>query len=377
LPLRLETIPLGVNPEKFRPAALQQRAARRAALHIRDEAVAILFVDRFAPHAKAHPFPMLQGIAQAVRQTGQPAHLIPAGWAASPSLLDALVESARRFAPGVPVSVVNGMDRELRYGVWEAEDVFTSLADSIQETFGLVILEGMTSGLPVVPSDWDGYRDLVVDGETGFLVPTYMVSGATEDTTARLLLQAVDYDAFLAECNQRTVVDPASAAAAYSRLLTDAALRQHMGAAGRQRVLERFIWATVVRAYKTLWISQEDQRQAWVASNSRTGHHPEPSASTLPAYPAPEVCFAADPTHLLDEDSRLVTTAGTEAALRLLWAHPLMNHATGQFVRQEALLGSILEKTAVPRTVFELDEELNRQGVGHGSGHAILAWLLK
>ena len=38
-------------------------------------------------------------------------------------------------------------------------DIFVSLSDNIQETFGLTPLEGMASGLPVVATDWNGYRD--------------------------------------------------------------------------------------------------------------------------------------------------------------------------------------------------------------------------
>ena len=64
--------------------------------------------------------------------------------------------------------------------------VFVSLPDNIQETFGLVVIEAMASGLPVVGSDWDGYRDLILDGETGCLVPTRMVRGATVQATTRL-----------------------------------------------------------------------------------------------------------------------------------------------------------------------------------------------
>ena len=54
-----------------------------------------------------------------------------------------------------------------------------------------MIPEAMAGGLPVVASDWDGYRDMVVDGETGFLVPTSMVRDATADATSRLLVEAV------------------------------------------------------------------------------------------------------------------------------------------------------------------------------------------
>ena len=52
-----------------------------------------------------------------------------------------------------------------------AADLFCSPADNLQETFGLSVLEAMASSLPVVASDWNGYRDLVLHGSTGWLVP--------------------------------------------------------------------------------------------------------------------------------------------------------------------------------------------------------------
>ncbi|HRE90473.1 MAG TPA: glycosyltransferase, partial [Myxococcota bacterium] len=55
-----------------------------------------------------------------------------------------------------------------------AADVFVSLADNVQETFGLSVIEAMAAGLPVVVSDWDGYKDTVRDGEDGFRVTTTM-----------------------------------------------------------------------------------------------------------------------------------------------------------------------------------------------------------
>ena len=58
--------------------------------------------------------------------------------------------------------------------VGSVRDIFCSLSDNIQETFGITPIEAMSAGLPVVVSDWDGYRDTVRDGIDGFRVPTQM-----------------------------------------------------------------------------------------------------------------------------------------------------------------------------------------------------------
>lgn len=369
----LATIPLGVNPERFRQATAEERAAQRAALKIGEEETAVLFVGRFAPHGKAHPFPMFHGLAEAARQTGQKVHLILVGWAAHPSLLDAYIDAARTFAPGVAVSVVDGMDPMQRFAVWHAADVFTSLADSIQETFGLVVIEAMASGLPVVASDWDGYRDLVVDGETGFLVPTQMVHGATGNATARLLLNGVDYDGFLAECNQTAIVDPAETAAAYARLLSDEDLRRRMGAAGRQRALERFTWASVIRAYEALWLDQDRERRQHVrrqAPASRESLGP-------PCYPAPEVAFAGYPTRLLREDAQLEASLGAETKLQMFLAHPLTSYAQEWRVADADSLRSILKAATRPTALSELDALWSTRGISLSRGRATVAWLLK
>jgi glycosyltransferase involved in cell wall biosynthesis len=369
---RLETIPLGVNPAKYRPPTPEERAARRAALRIAGDDVAVLFVGRFTPHAKAHPFPMFHGLARAVQETGRRAHLILSGWAPNESLLRGYVDSARAFASGIPVSIVNGVDPELRHGVWQAADVFTSLPDSIQETFGLVIVEAMAVGLPVVASDWDGYRDLVLDGQTGLLVPTYMVSGATADASVRLLLDS-NYDAFLAECNQTVSVDPAAAVAAYARLLRDPDLRRGMGKAGRQRVLDHFTWDRVVAAYEQLWQSQERQRRDWLTRQGRIQARPAGPACLA----APELSFAGYPTRLLVSEVRLAAAPAAADRLEQILAQPLCTYAAEQRIADPAALRMLLQEAGTPRTLIELDEVLARLGVDQGKARATAAWLLK
>lgn len=86
---------------------------------------------------------------------------------------------------------------------------------SRREGFGVACLEAMAHGRPVVATDVGGLRDLVVDGETGLVVPPRR---------------------------------PDALRAALERLLGDRELREELGAAGRERARERFSWEVVTDA---------------------------------------------------------------------------------------------------------------------------------
>ena len=83
---------------------------------------------------------------------------------------------------------------------------------SRREGFGVACLEAMAHGRPVVASAVGGLKDLVVDGETGLLVPPG---------------------------------DPAALRAALKLVLGDPKLRSEFGAAGRERARQRFSWDAV------------------------------------------------------------------------------------------------------------------------------------
>jgi glycosyltransferase involved in cell wall biosynthesis len=370
---RLAHIPLGVNTDRFRPPTPDERTAQRQALGVAADEVMILFVGRLSFHAKAHPFPMYHALAQAARTTGRKVHLVLAGWAVHPTVLAAFDAGARALAPGVRVTAMDGTRPQVRFAVWHAADIFTSLVDNIQETFGLVVAEAMASGLPVVASDWDGYRDLVLPEVTGFLVPTVMVPGATTAATTRLVLGERNYDEFLAECSQTVTVDSGGAAAAFARLIGDAALRQQFGAAGRQRALELFAWPRVIRAYEELWREQEAERQTWLAACAGAGasrHGPS-------LYPAPETSFAGYPTSWLGNEEPLQAPLDALPRLDQLLQLPLTNHSTDARVSDRTLLHTVLATALVPCTLAELDELFRQAGVAFDAGRATVAWLLK
>ena len=92
-----------------------------------------------------------------------------------------------------------------------AADVFAAPATG-HESFGMVLVEAMAAGLPVVASDISGYREVVRDDVEGLLVPAG---------------------------------DPGALAAAVRRVLSDPALAERLKVAGRRRA-EGFSWARIV-----------------------------------------------------------------------------------------------------------------------------------
>ncbi|HUH08766.1 MAG TPA: glycogen synthase, partial [Egibacteraceae bacterium] len=97
---------------------------------------------------------------------------------------------------------------------------------SIYEPFGLVNIEAMACEAAVVASAVGGIPEVVVDGETGFLVAFEPGSDAFGSPA--------DRDGFARALAERINV-----------LIADPDLAQRMGQAGRERVLERFSWSAI------------------------------------------------------------------------------------------------------------------------------------
>jgi spore coat protein SA len=109
---------------------------------------------------------------------------------------------AVRFAGSVPFDEMPG-----RYAA-----ATMVVNPSLEEAFGMALVEGMAAGLPVVATAVGGIPEIVVDGVTGLLVPPD---------------------------------DSAALAAAIGRLLEDPRLASRLGAAGRTRAVERYSWDVV------------------------------------------------------------------------------------------------------------------------------------
>jgi hypothetical protein len=159
--------------------------------------------------------------------------------------------------------VLDGRVAANQVDAWAAADVFISLADNVQETFGLTPLEAMAAGLPCIVSDWNGYRDTVRDGVDGYRIPTVAPSAGAGLDLAQRYDDGVDsYDAYCGHTSQAVAVDGATLAQACARLVDDAGLRRQLGENGRRRVRAEFDWAVVFGRYRALWRELDERRRA-------------------------------------------------------------------------------------------------------------------
>jgi hypothetical protein len=218
-------------------------------------------------------------------------HLILCGWFANAGIEKTFRDGAATFAPSVTLHVLDGRDADARAGAWRAADVYTSLVDNIQETFGLSPIEGMAAGLPVVVSDYDGYKDTVRDGLDGFRIPTFQPMPAEGDGLADAHAIGVqDYDRYLYASVLDVVVDVNAAARAFATLFADADLRKRMGESGRARAQALFDWRHVVAHYRDL--TEELAARRATAARSAPGQ-------VWPARLSPWDAFATYPTDMV------------------------------------------------------------------------------
>jgi len=227
-PGHYELIPNGIDIDAFRPDVppIEQLASRPT----------ILFVGRYNESRKGFKY-LLDALALVRREF--PDCLLVVVGPGDPRRFQWLIER-HELQPHLHfVGPVTPEDLPRYYATC---DVFCAPATG-RESFGIVLLEAMASGKPVVATDIRGYRYVVRHGVEGLLVERK---------------------------------NPEALALALVHLLADRELRQRLGQAGRQRA-ERFSWSVI--AEQTL--SYYDRLRAATAGKPRTAV-PWPSVTRIP-----------------------------------------------------------------------------------------------
>ncbi|HXN77300.1 MAG TPA: glycogen synthase [Candidatus Dormibacteraeota bacterium] len=220
-PDRVHVIHNGIDPEIYRPQPSPETLTR---FGIDPSRPFVLFNGRIT---RQKGLPLL--LAAALKLDPQYQLVIVASSPDTPEIAAEVSALAGRVSAerGNLIWIDHFISREDLIHLHSHASVF--VCPSIYEPFGLVILEAMACETPVVASRVGGIPEIVVDGETGYLVD----------------LDPADLDAFTTALADRI-----------QELLRDTTLAAKMGTAGRERVVQHFGWPAIasemVRLYDRL-----------------------------------------------------------------------------------------------------------------------------
>jgi alpha-maltose-1-phosphate synthase len=223
---RIRVIHNGIDLSEYKPT--RNPEALRA-LGVDPERPYILFVGRITRQ---------KGIVHLVRAIR---HLDPgfqvvlcAGAPDTPEIAAEMQQavSAAREHHGEIIWIEKMVSRPEAIALYSGASVF--VCPSIYEPFGIINLEAMACGTPVVASAVGGIKEVVVDGETGFLVPLKQMTESP--------FEATEPETFAADL-----------AAKVNLLMADPVLASKMGAAGRRRAEEMFGWDAIAKKTERLY----------------------------------------------------------------------------------------------------------------------------
>jgi starch synthase len=141
------------------------------------------------------------------------------------------VDQARKKRPDI-IWIDEMVDKPTAIELYSHAAVFC--CPSIYEPFGIINLEAMACETAVVASAVGGIKEVVVDGETGFLVPLEQMKKSPFEPT--------NPEKFSRDLAIRI-----------NQLMADRALREKFGRAGRKRAEEKFSWSAIAQETKALY----------------------------------------------------------------------------------------------------------------------------
>ncbi len=244
---KIEVIQHGIDTEKLKP--IDKKACRKK-LGIPEDRLVLLTIGRFSPAYKIDFVPTIIAFSEIVRleRANKPLLIIAGGQTAWRTYLPFLKKLVSALKLSAHVKFFPDFKGELKPVLYNSADIFISCSDHIEESFGLVVAEAMSCGIPTIATDWDGYRELVKDGKTGMLVKTYTDSSLLD---TKVIGRYGGY-------SSATLIDIYQLIEKIRLLVSDKRLRQELSIAARRFIVEKCGWEDAINKYLGLWRRQSE-----------------------------------------------------------------------------------------------------------------------
>jgi alpha-maltose-1-phosphate synthase len=363
----LPVIPLGIHSQELSDYRKSYQQAREL-LNLSTNDIVVLFLGRLSFHVKANPLALYQALSLAQhRITHEELSLkkfvlLECGWFANEAIRAAYNQAATLACSNVRVIRLDGKNNVAKQRAWACADIFCSLVDNIQETFGISPIEAKAAGLASVVSDWNGYKETIRNGIDGFRVRTLAPSaGSANKIFSDLQAGQINYDRYCGFVSNAVAIDIEQAAQGFVDLAKDDQLRADLGKTAQQDAQARFDWKPIIGQYITLWESLSTHRAGRHKAMPQpgTGADKEPSSNHCPFE-----LFGHYATMQTSSAPRFQATLAFEQAcekLQALLNLRMVNFANERFFDLEKNLEILraTEKTAL--TLTELANAMHTQ----------------
>jgi glycosyltransferase involved in cell wall biosynthesis len=206
-------MPNGVDPERFHPD--NSDCGLRETYSIQPDDKVVLFVGGLDT---PHYFKGVDVLLNSLKCIADPSvKMLIVG---DGNLRETYMTLSRDLGLAGRVTFCGRVSDELLPAHYALSDLVVLPSTTRGEAFGIVLLEGMASGKPVIASNLPGVRTVVDDGENGLLV------------------------------NPRDAVD---LTAKICELASNRSLREEMGARGREKVEKKYAWPAVVARLEAVY----------------------------------------------------------------------------------------------------------------------------
>lgn len=259
----LKRIPLGIDASHFQPGS---RTEARSKLGWDANTIYLLSIGRFSPYVKADYGPLFVCLKRIIEKNPTlPVKAVLAG--GNDPAVPVVRDMVREFGLVNHVEMRVDFDDPEKNLLYDAADVYFSISDNNQETFGLSVVEAMAHRLPCVVTDFNGYRERIIHGEEGYRIRTI---GMKKNHTLKDISEVMNFNSVQLMNAQGVTLDLEALEDAFISLITSSEKRQALGTAARKRA-EEYSWPVIIRAYEshweTLFQNSREQKPAPVMTN--------------------------------------------------------------------------------------------------------------
>jgi glycosyltransferase involved in cell wall biosynthesis len=235
----VEVFPHGIYADDFRHG---DRRAGRKYLGLDEDCLLILSLNRISP-GKCDYKQLLLAF-QRLCQSGSVAKHVRLAIVGGVSPEDEdYVRSLKRLASKLKIKkrvhFGGHFEESIKKDILAAADIFVSLASNPQESFGIVLLEALAAGLPIVATDWNGYPEVLPPFYKQFFVETIASHEVARVLNWKQLSDAVapNFGGIVAQL---------------LRFINEPQLRQELGKQG-QKYVDKFSWRSIAEQFVGRW----------------------------------------------------------------------------------------------------------------------------